>query len=54
MTDDSFVTRVSLDMIHKYVYIDGLWTVIITQRAMLCFTWLTCVFICLSVFVALY
>jgi hypothetical protein len=31
-------------------YIDCLWTVIFTQRVMLCFTWLTSVFCDLDIF----
>jgi hypothetical protein len=50
--DGSLVTCVSLDMIRKYT--DGLWSVIFTKRAMLCFTWLSWVCGCLSIFIALY
>jgi hypothetical protein len=52
MTDGSFVTRVSLDMIRKYI--NGLWIVNFTQLVILCFTWLTCVFCGVSIFIALY
>jgi hypothetical protein len=50
--EGSLITRVNLDMIGKYIY--GLWSVIFTKRVMLCFTWLTCVFGCVSIFIALY
>jgi hypothetical protein len=46
MTDSSFVTEVSLDMIGKYT--DGLWTVIFTKCVMfseLCFWWFVYCFV---------
>jgi hypothetical protein len=52
MMGGSLVTRVSLDMIRKCI--DGLWTVIFTKHVMICFTWLTCVFGDLSIFIFLY
>jgi hypothetical protein len=51
MIDGSLVTRVSLDMIQKYI--DGIWSVIFSKCVMLCFTWLTCVF-WLFKYIALY
>jgi hypothetical protein len=52
MKDGSLVTRVGLDMIWKYI--DGLWTVFCSKCAMLCFTWLTCVFGGFSVIIVLF
>jgi hypothetical protein len=53
MIDDSLVIQVSFGNIWKYIYIDGLWTVIFTKRVMLCFTWLICAFGCLNIFIEL-
>jgi hypothetical protein len=52
MIDGSSVIRVNFDKILKYI--DGLWTVIFTKRVMLCFTWLTCAFGGLSMYLLLY
>jgi hypothetical protein len=52
MIDRNLVTQISFDMLQKYI--DGLWTVIFTKHVMLCFTWLTCVFRCLCIFIASY
>jgi hypothetical protein len=43
MIDGSLVTPVSFDMIRKCI--NGLRSVIFTKRVMLCFTWLTVVFL---------
>jgi hypothetical protein len=48
----SLVIRVSFDMIQKYI--DCLWSVIFTKCVMLCFTWMTCIFSGLIIFIALY
>jgi hypothetical protein len=52
MIDSSWVIRVSFNMIQKYI--DGLRTVIFTKHGMFGFTWLTCVFWWLSIFIASY
>jgi hypothetical protein len=40
MIDGSLVIPVSFNMMRKYI--NGLWTLIFTKHARLCFTWLTC------------
>jgi hypothetical protein len=52
MIDGSLVAQITFDMTQKHT--DGLWIVIFTKRATLSFTWLTCVFGGLSIFVTLY
>jgi hypothetical protein len=52
MIDGSLVLPVSFDIIRKCI--DGLCTVIFTERVIFCFTWLTCVFGGLNIFIVLY